>query len=48
MTVAFSLVDVGVLVERVGGVPPLKGRLAGAGLLKALEAEHRDEVARGR
>jgi AbrB family looped-hinge helix DNA binding protein len=46
--VTFSLVDGGVLVERVEVRGDLRGAFRGAGLLEALEAEHRDEVQRGR
>lgn len=45
--VAFSLVDGGVLVEPVRGRPSLKGRFP-SGMLEALEADHRSEVARKR
>jgi AbrB family looped-hinge helix DNA binding protein len=46
--VVFSLVDGGVLVEPAGRGRDLRGAFSGAGLVEALEAEHRDEVARGR
>jgi AbrB family looped-hinge helix DNA binding protein len=46
--VTFSLVEGGVLVERVEVRRELRGAFRGAGLLETLEAEHRDEVRRGR
>jgi AbrB family looped-hinge helix DNA binding protein len=46
--VVFSLADGGVLVERMGARPSLKGRFEGSGLLEALESEHRSEVTRDR
>lgn len=46
--VTFSLADGAVLVEPVRERPDLKGSLRGSGLLEELEADHRDEVSRGR
>ncbi len=46
--VRFSLVDGAVLVERVEVGRELRGAFRGAGLLEAIEAEHRHEIQRGR